>query len=89
MKKPSVWFYVGLFGGPFIIAGYAMLTRRFPSIEFTVVICCSLGAIAALPRLVLQAKKEAVPAKRSDWIGYAVIALFCIVVYLIAREVVT
>lgn len=73
MKMPSRWFWLGLLLSPVILLGGAVIAKRFPTVEYAMVLAVCLGTIAWLPFFVRQAKKEAVPAKKSDFIGYAVI----------------
>jgi glucose dehydrogenase len=73
VKTPSRWFWLGVLLSPAILLGGAFVAKRFPSLEYVAVVAVCLGIIAWLPFVVRQAKKEAVPAKKSDLIGYAVI----------------
>ncbi|MDI1250233.1 MAG: hypothetical protein PSV13_15330 [Lacunisphaera sp.] len=73
MKMPSRWFWLGLLLSPAILLGGAVIAKRFPTLEYAMVLALCLGIIVWLPFFVRQMKKEAVPAKKSDFIGYAVI----------------
>jgi hypothetical protein len=43
--------------------------------------------VAGLPAFYRRAKDEAAPTKKSDWIGYGVIAAFCLGVGIVAWRV--
>ena len=89
MKGRSIWFLCGVLAAPLVLTGYSVFVKRFPAVHEAIIFCLLLGTIAALPSFLARAKKDAVPAKRSDWIGYAVIALFCLMLFMIARAVIT
>ncbi len=47
--------------------------KRYESFDYAMVVGSVVLILAGLPAVVIAAKKEAVPAKSLDWIGYAVI----------------
>jgi hypothetical protein len=73
MKAPSRWFWFGFIFGPAILYAGSLIAKRFPALEYIAVMAICLGIIAWLPFFFRQAKKEAVAAKKTDLIGYAVI----------------
>ncbi|MCX6952237.1 MAG: hypothetical protein NTV51_08730 [Verrucomicrobia bacterium] len=56
-----------------IFLGKNGVIKRFGSFEYVMVVGSVVLILARLPAFFLAASKEAVPAKSSDWMGYAVI----------------
>jgi phage-related holin len=87
MKTPSRWFWLGVLLSPAILLGGAAVAKRFPTLEYAMVVAVCLGVIAWLPFFMSRAKKEAAPAKKSDFIGYAAILAVLLLVAAIAYAV--
>jgi hypothetical protein len=80
MKKPTRWFYVGLaLGIPAALLESAALMRH-SVLELSLVIGASIGALLSLPIVMAQARRDAVPANRSDFIGYGAIGAVLLVI---------
>jgi hypothetical protein len=90
MKKPPSWFpsVLGFVAAPFLLLGYSAFRRRFPSVEYAAGLCLLFGILLSLPFVFVRMKKDAAPAKGSDFIGYAVILAVLVGVASIAYAVV-
>ena len=66
-------YWIGFVAGACLAPALPLLERRFASLGYFFVVSTVVLVFATLPVIVARAKKEAVPAKRSDLIGYAVI----------------
>lgn len=71
-------YWVGFAGGICIFMLILVLRKngtieRHGSFDYAMVVGSAVLILAGLPAVVLSARKEAVPAKSSDWMGYAVI----------------
>jgi hypothetical protein len=53
---------------------------RYGSFDYALVVGTVVLTFVSLPLIVSRAKREAVPAKKSDWIGYAVLLTFVLAV---------
>jgi hypothetical protein len=84
MKRKPTWAKIG-----------AMLTLIFLAIAFGapasvdatpfLVLALCIAGLMGLPRLIADAKKKAVPARRSDFIGYGVILALWAAIFFVAR----
>jgi len=88
-QRPSFGFLVGVILALcfFLLALYFSAASRVGSYYLGIV--GSVLALAMLPFVFQRLKKEAVPAKRSDFIGYSVILAFCILIYFVVRAIIT
>jgi hypothetical protein len=79
---------VGMLIYPCLVALQRYFPTKFKDLNYAFVIVGCVSILALLTSIALTLKKEAVPAKKSDFIGYAVILAFCASIYFIARAVI-
>ena len=72
-----------------LVLGKNGVIVRYGAFEYTLLVTGVVLIFAAIPGIVRVAVKEAVPAKKSDFVGYAVILAFILLVgaigYVIVR----
>jgi hypothetical protein len=64
---------IGFVAGFVLAIGFPFAAHRFPILHAGLVYAVSIGTLLWLPFIFAIARKDAVPAKPSDFIGYAVI----------------
>jgi hypothetical protein len=84
MKRRSNY-WIGFIAGLCVWGLLIFLRRtgvivRYGSFDYALVIGTVVLIFVSLPRIVSSAKKEAIPAKKGDWIGYTVILIFLLAV---------
>jgi hypothetical protein len=89
MKK-SLRYRIGFTAvGVCFYAAMVLLSRHSRAIDYALGIGPIIIFLALLPFMIVRAKKEAVPAKKSDWLGYAVIVaallIACGISYAVTR----
>ena len=87
MKFRPVWIAFGL--GAVCVPAVLLMRRYLPSAGNAWTLVGPVIILPCLPAVFLRAKNEAVPARRSDLIGYAAVLACCAVVLLIARAIIT
>jgi hypothetical protein len=81
MKK-SPQYQIGLTAvGACFYAGMVLLRRHSRAIDYALGIGPIIIFLVLLPFMIVQAKKKAVPGKKSDWIGYAVIVVALLIAF--------
>ena len=88
MKTPQkqwLLFVLGVAILPTLIFGH----RYVPNFDSVVQFGGLILVLALLPFVFLKLKGQAVPAKKSDLLGYAVIIAFCVAMFFVARAVLT
>ncbi len=77
----------GFVVGLILCVGFLFLAPRIPAIHGILVYVVSIGTLISLPFWFIQLKRDAVPAKRTDLIGYAVILAFAAGIGVVAYRV--
>ncbi len=90
MKRRYSWsgFLVGVFLAPCLFIGARYFPAASKSASYYLGISGCVIILAVLPLIFLRVKKDAVPAKRGDLIGYVAILVFCVSLYFVARAVI-
>jgi hypothetical protein len=73
MPTPKRSHRIGFAVGIILAVGLPFAEHRFPILRAVLFYSVSIGTLLCLPFIFAIAKKDAVPAKPSDFIGYAVI----------------
>jgi hypothetical protein len=72
-----------LFGfgtGVILAIGFPFAAHRFPILHAALFYAVCIGTILCLPLIFASLRREAVPAKSSDLIGYAAILVFVLAI---------
>lgn len=88
MKTPQkqwLLFFLGVAILPALIFGHRYVPNSDSVVQFGGLIL----VLASLPFVFFKLKGQAVPAKKSDLLGYVVIIAFCAAVIFVARAVLT
>jgi purine-cytosine permease-like protein len=90
MKNRYSWtsFAIGVFVALCLFVGARYFPAASKSASYYLWIAGCVMILMLLPRIFVRAKREAVPSKRSDLIGYVAILAFCASLYFVARAMI-